>query len=136
MIYSQAYLLYETESRKIVISPIEVVQLKISVRVTWQEYDDSFKISFKNSKDSYEFLNLYEIFDNNSKFIKFDLTLYYNNLKFNFYGSFPTSIEESDGNQIIEINYDHHDSETISEKDYLKILTLNRELKLQSIGIE
>jgi hypothetical protein len=136
MINSESYLLYETESRKIIIAPIEVEELKISVRNSYGRYDDSFKISFKNSQDSYDFLNLYEIFDNNSKFIKFDLSLYYNNLRFNFYGSFPISIEEVDGKQIIEINYDHHDSETISEEDYLKIITLNRELKLKSIGIE
>jgi len=124
------FIQYETESRKIIIVPIEVEELKIG------RYEDSFKISFLNFSDAYDFLNLYELYDKNSKFIKFDLILYYGSLKFIFYGAFPSQIEQVVDKQIIEINYDFQESFTLSEEDELKIKEINRNIKLSSLGIE
>jgi hypothetical protein len=130
------FIQYETESRKIIIAPIEVEELKISVRNSYGRYEDSFKISFLNFSDAYDFLNLYELYDKNSKFIKFDLILYYGSLKFIFYGAFPSQIEQVVDKQIIEIVYDVQNSVTVTEEDELKIKEINRNLKLSSLGIE
>ena len=58
-----SYLSYETERREIRIVPVNVIELELNVRTHgWQRnYSDSFKLSFINDTDAYQFLQFFEI---------------------------------------------------------------------------
>lgn len=135
-----AYLSYETEKREIRIVPINVIDFKPSVSVNnmgIREYSDSFKISFINDIEAYQFTQFYEIEQSeiNWKYIKHDLFLYYKDMRYDFRGSFPRSISSEMDFQEIEIHYDYFESHPLSEEDKLVLLSQSRHKKLESLGI-
>ena len=80
-----SYLSYETERREIRIVPVNVIDFKPSVSVNnmgIREYSDSFKVSFINDTDAYQFIRFFEIEQSEItwKYIKHDLFLYYKDL--------------------------------------------------------
>jgi hypothetical protein len=91
-----SYLSYETERREIRIVPVNVIDFKQStiVKSNIHEYSDSFKISFINDSDAYQFIQFFEIEQSEItwKYIKHDLFLYHKDMRFDFKGSFPQTI--------------------------------------------
>ena len=132
-----SYLSYETERREIRIVPVNVIELELNVRTHgWQRnYSDSFKLSFINYTDAYQFIQFFEIEQSeiHSKYIKAELFLYHKEMRFDFRGSFPTSFNPD--NQEIEIHYDHFESHPLSEEDKLFIISKERDQKLTLLGI-
>ena len=132
-----SYLSYETERREIRIVPVNVIELKLNVRTHgWQRnYSDSFKLSFINDTEAYQFIQFFEIEQSEigSKYIKAELLLYYKDMKYDFRGSFPTSFNPD--NQEVEIHYDHFESHDFNEEDKLVLLSQSRHKKLESLGI-
>lgn len=132
-----AYLSYETERREIRIVPVNVIELEFNIKLHgWQRnYSDSFKLSFINDTDAYQFLQFFEIEQSEigSKYIKAELLLYYKDMKYDFRGSFPTSFNPD--NQEVEIHYDHFESHELSEEDKLILLSQSRHQKLKALGI-
>ena len=132
-----SYLSYETERREIRIVPVNVIELEFNIKLHgWQRnYSDSFKLSFINYTDAYQFIQFFEIGQSeiHSKYIKAELFLYHKEMRFDFRGSFPTSFNPD--NQEIEIHYDHFESHPLSEEDKLILLSQSRHKKLESLGI-
>lgn len=135
-----SYLSYETERREIRIVPVNVIDFKPSVSVNSmgiREYSDSFKVSFINDTEAYQFIQFYEIEQSEItwKYIKHDLSLYHKDMRYDFRGSFPRTISFEMDFQEIEIHYDYFDSLTLSEQDKLVLLSQTRHLKLKELGI-
>ena len=132
-----SYLSYETERREIRIVPVNVIELEFNIKLHgWQRnYSDSFKLSFINYTDAYQFIQFFEIGQSeiHSKYIKAELFLYHKEMRFDFRGSFPTSFNPD--NQEIEIHYDHFESHPLSEEDKLILLSQSRHKKLEYLGI-
>ena len=82
-----SYLSYESENRKIQILQINVIDFVINYIES-----SSLEISFVNNNDFYKLLNHFEINNNwNLKYIKINLILYHNNMRFDLFGSFIQS---------------------------------------------
>lgn len=138
-----SYLSYETENRQIITSQVNVIELNFSSNSVYRNFSDIFKFSFVDVNDAYHFLKFFEV-DNNLnyyadmrlKYVKCTLTLYHNNIRFDFYGSFPQEINYYDlQNTSITIYYDHFQNTIPSELDELFLKAQTRNFKLESIGI-
>lgn len=135
----RSYLSYETEKREIRIVPVNVLELELNVKTHgWQRnYSESFRISFLNDTDAYEFMKFFEIEHSeiNWKYIKNNLFLYHKEMRFDFKGCFPTEFTYNTDIIEVEIHYDHFESHDLSEEDKLILLSQSRHQKLKSLGI-
>lgn len=130
-----AYLSYETERREIIIVPVNILELNINGSNTSRWYPESFRISFLNDTDAYEFIKFFEIEQEEIswKYIKSDLFLYNKEMRFGFKGCFPTEFNIDIPE--VELHYDYFNSHTLNEQDKLVLLSQNRNLKLEALGI-
>jgi hypothetical protein len=132
-----SYLSYETEKREIRIVPINVLELKLNMGVSSRWQPDSFRISFIDDIDAYNFMKFFEVEQEeiNWKYIKNNLLIFHKEMKFDFKGCFPTEFTYNLDILEVEIHYDHFETNPLTEQDELVLKSQVRELKLKSIGI-
>lgn len=137
-----SYLYYETESREERLIPVNVLDLKIGLTTVslttmsrMSDYCESFKISFFNDSDVYQFLQFFEIEQDEItwKYIKNELVIYHKEMRFNFLGCFPQEFNTE--NQEVEIHYDYSSSHTLNDTDKSVLISQSRHKKLEYLGI-
>ena len=132
-----SYLSYETEKREIRIVPINVLELKLNMGVSSRWQPDSFRISFIDDIDAYNFMKFFEVEQEeiNWKYIKNNLLIFHKEMKFDFKGCFPTEFTYNLDILEVEIHSDYFESHTLNDVDKLLLLSQSRNRKLESLGI-